>query len=168
VSKKFHIHEKLTGVVSLIDKENSLRDYINTIYHSSGTLSIVTGLHHLNSAVPKRGNFRALVTIASGVEPTMWESYNGQSFLTKSGTMPCCSNESGCCWKTRSSKIEGEELRDDKMCKFASRMPIPLGFEDQIKEFNIPNCMMAITPRMVISAIEDYYNSGLLKYNFTN
>lgn len=168
VTKDYHYHTKLNNVVSVIDKENNLRDYINLIYHARGTLSIVTGLHHLNRAIPMNKDYRALVTIASGVEPTQWEAYNGQIFLTKSGTMPCCSNEAGCCWRTRSSVIEGEEFIEKKSCNFYSRLPIPSGQEKFIQEFRIANCMMAITPKDVINAINSYYNSGLLKFNSQN
>lgn len=165
-NKPFHFHPKLNNVIDLIDKERHLRDYVNLIYHSIGTLSIVTGLHHLNKAVPQKlANHRALVTVASGVEPTCWEQYNGQVYLTKSGMMPCCSGKGGCCWKTRSSKIVGEEYVPDKSCQFTTKVDIPQGYEDQIEELLIPKCLVDIKPIDVIKQIEYYYESGLFSYN---
>lgn len=166
VNKPFHLHPKLDNVVDLIGKERHLRDYINLIYHSLGTLSIVTGIHHLNKAIPQKFNHhRALVTIASGVEPTCWEQYNGQIYLTKSGTMPCCSGKGGCCWKTRSSKIVGEKYIEDKSCQVNEEVKIPAGYEDQIEKLLIPKCLTSIKPNDVIRAIESYYESGLFNYN---
>lgn len=164
---EFHYHSKLNNVLNLVGKEKNLRDYFKLIYKSAGTLSIVTGLHHLNRAIPTKYQHRArpLVTIASGIEPESWERYNGQKYLTRGGTLPCCCSKSGCCWRTRSSFVKDEEFSEKRMCVDRVILPIPEGKEGEVEEFAISKCMELIKPEEVIAAIEQYYEGGFLRYN---
>lgn len=160
--KKDHFHPKLNGVIDLVGKTTP-RQFVRLMYHATGVLCPVTYAMHLAAATPLKNNsHRACVVIAGGVESPSWESYPTHKFLSKVGTLPCCSK--GGCWRTRCSIIEGQEVPENKMCLLPVEYPTPEEFSYKVKQLRIPKCMVDISPSTVISAIEEYYSNGLLQY----
>jgi len=156
--EKSHYHPELKNVVNLTGKTN-LRQFIRLIYHSVGVVSPITFAMHAAAAIECKGNYknRAAVIIAGGREPSQWEKYPHHRFLELNGALGCCDN--GGCWRSRCHKVgDGDKKDSDKeLCFF----PVKLEKEN----ISIPKCMHMIKPEHVISAIEGYYDGGVLEYN---
>lgn len=151
VGNKNDWHLPLRNTINLIGK-TSIRDLIKLTYNAQGILCPVTFLMHLSKAVPinkdmYKFDIRPTVVINGGREPATWERYEGHKFLDTIGTMDCCSK--GGCWK---SKVLSD---NNDGCKY----PIDTG-----KELFIAKCIMNITPKRIIDAIESYFENGLIQY----
>jgi len=87
------VHPELEGVFSLVG-ETSLRELIQVIYRSEGTLGPISAQFVLSTAFNKPS-----VIIAGGKEPPRWQMYNYHRYLSVSGCLPCCAN--GGCWTAK-------------------------------------------------------------------
>ena len=157
-------HAPLTGVVNLVGK-TTLRELIRVIYQADGVLCPVTLAMHLAAAVPARpardaaphrpgpSPLKPCVVVAGGREPAHWEMYPGHQFLHTIGALDCCAT--GGCWKSRCTPVGDGEANDTDLCLH----PVPTAGGVQIGR-----CMAMITPQKVISAIESYYEGGVLAY----
>ena len=163
VGKKDHFHPKLKGAIDLIGK-TTLRQYIRLFYHSIGVLCPITCAMHLAQAVPSKHNLknRPCVVVATGMEPPHWEKYPTHKYITRAGTMSCCSN--GGCWKKYCAIPYDKEIDEKKVCVNRIKAEIPEGQEEKIREMFYPKCMVDIKPKEIIEAIEEYYNGGILEY----
>jgi ADP-heptose:LPS heptosyltransferase len=142
VGESEHNHKPLEKVINLIGKTNH-RQLFKLAWHAQGGLGGVSYLHHIFASFQK-----PFVCIASGMEPTTWEKYNTEIYLTKQGCLPCCNH--GGCWKSHTTKLN---KKTNNLCL----LPV-------IGEDTIPKCMDMIHPEEVINAINSYYSGGLLKY----
>lgn len=152
-----HWHPPLKNTINLIGKTD-IRQFIRLIYHSIGVLCPVTFAMHASAAIPvKRGRFfknRPCVVVAGGREPAQWEAYPNHRFLSMNGALSCCDN--GGCWVSRCQLIgDGDDKDFNNLCLH------PIQINDKLR---IPKCMDMIKPKDIISAIETYYDGGVLKY----
>lgn len=153
---KKHSHPPLEGVVNMIGK-TTLREFILTIYHSSGVICPVTAAMHLAAAVPVRpgrcvGTLRPCIVIAGGREPAHWEQYPGHLFLSTIGALDCCANQA--CWRSRVKALgDGDPKDEDSLCL----RPMLLKTGQYI-----PACLNLITAEDVISGVKKYTNQGVL------
>ena len=154
--EKHHWHPPLKNVISMIGKTD-LRQFIRLIYHSIGVLSPITFAMHAAAAIECRYGLknRPCVVIAGGREPSQWEKYPYHRFLDNNGALGCC--DDGGCWRSRCQTVGDGDKKDSKeeLCFF------PIKIND---ELSIAKCMYMIKPRDVISAIEMYYEGGVLEY----
>lgn len=153
VGKQNDWHLPLKNTINLIGK-TTIRDLIKLTYSAQGILCPITFLMHLSKAVPINKNIhkfdiRPTVVINGGREPATWERYEGHKFLDTIGTMDCCSK--GGCWKSHLIK----EKETDRLCKY----PIEVK-----NELYIAKCIMNITPKRIIDAIESYFENELISY----
>ncbi len=163
IGESEHFHPLLKNVINLIGKTD-LRQLIRLVYHSIGILCPVTLLMHLCVSIEcKHGLLtRPCVIIGGGREPQTWESYENQRYLSTTGCIDCCNN--GGCWKSRASKVfDGDEKDEKDLCIY----PIEINYQFKGKKMKIPKCMKMIKPQNVISAIEMYYEGGILTYGST-
>lgn len=159
-----HVHPRLTNVHDLVGK-TSFRDLMRLIYHSEGTLCVVTCLMHIAAAFNK-----PCVVVAGGREPWCWEAYNLEGrlinmrrgipdwqppkndtfiphqYLHTDELLDCCRGGKGC-WK---SKIEGS----GSVCRIPARQ----------NGCVIPKCLQLITPDKVLDAVNWYYKEGILTW----
>lgn len=167
-----HWHPRIDGTLDLVGKTD-LRQLIRLIYHSSGVLCPVTFTMHAAAAVPRKEGHpprKPCVVVAGGREPSNWEAYPHHRYLSVQGALPCCDN--GGCWKSRATKVnDGDKKNDpDNLCVMPVEVsPIADYPSDKIQGgrsgFRLPRCMEMITPKMVIQAIESYYDGGVLRYD---
>ena len=168
VGERNHFHQPLKNVINLIGKTD-LRQLIRLVYHSSGILCPVTGLMHLAAAVPckqfNKGDGwqrlneqnlknRPAVIVAGGREPAQWEQYPHHRFLSVNGCLPCCAE--GGCWKSRCQLVHDGDKKDSDRCL----LPVQVS-----PSLQIAKCMEMIRPEQVITAIESYYEGGMLMYD---
>lgn len=139
VGEAGHNHIPLKGVINLIGKTDP-RQFIRLCYHAKGGLGGVSYMHHIFAAFQK-----PFVCIASGLEPISWERYQTEIFLCKGNLLPC--GHKGGCWK---SKI----LHPPN----PTSCTLPVICNNEI----LPKCMVMIEPEEVISAINNYLDSGLI------
>ncbi len=149
--KMTHMQYELDGTVDLSNKTTH-RQLIQLLYHSLGVTCGVTYLMHLSAAVqPLPGTdlkHRACVVIAGGREPAHWEMYQHHVFLHNCGLYPC--NRQGGCWKARTVALnDTNKKRNASLCK----KPVSVG------ERHHAQCMMDITPDMVIQAMNRYLDT---------
>lgn len=135
VGEKHHDHKPLRGAIDLIGKTDS-RQLIRLAHHAQGGLTGVSFLHHIMAAFSK-----PCVTIASGMEPKIWEMYETGTYLSSHGMLPCCKTAS--CWK-KQVEPNGEK---GNTCDY------PIHGEEEI----IPKCMSMVSPLTAVRAIEDYH-----------
>jgi len=93
VGSNSDVHPELEGVFSLVG-ETSLRELIQVIYRSEGTIGPISAQFVLATAFNKPS-----VIIAGGKEPPRWQMYNYHRYLSVSGCLPCCAN--GGCWTAK-------------------------------------------------------------------
>lgn len=153
VGESNHHHSPLKNVIDLRGK-TSIRQLVRLVHHSQGVLCPVTFLMHLAAAVPGRrgtSGSRPCVVVAGGREPSQWESYPGHRFLHTQGALPCCEN--GGCWKSRTVPVgDGDEKdRRENLCV-------------RVSNNGLPRCMDMISAENVISAIQSYFDGGMLKF----
>ena len=153
VGEKDHHHTSLKNVIDLRGKTD-IRQLVRLVYHSQGVLSPVTFLMHLAAAVPtKSGQLasRPCVVVAGGREPSHWEAYPGHRFLHTQGALPCC--ETGGCWKARTVPIGDGDQKDrrENLC-------------ERVAENGLPRCMDMISEHEVISAIQSYFDGGVIRF----
>jgi ADP-heptose:LPS heptosyltransferase len=160
-----HFHTKLNNCIDLVGKTD-FRQLIRLVYHSVGVLCPVTAVMHLAAAIetkkqpPKN---RAAVVIAGGREPSQWEAYPHHQFLHTNGALDCCDN--GGCWKSRCSLVGDRDEKDKNLCIYPIDHNKTYNINGKSIKFRESKCLNMITPEKVISAIETYYNGGVLKYN---
>ncbi len=145
IGESGHNHKPLNNAINLLGK-TSQRQLIRLSWHAQGGLGAVSYLHHIFSAFQK-----PFVCIASGMEPTTWEKYNTEIYLTRQGCLPCC--KTGGCWKARTTKLGDDDKKDANICL----LPV-IGPE------TIPKCMVMIHPEEVVKAVRSYYLGGLLSH----
>lgn len=143
-----HIHAPLNGVINLLGQTN-LRDLIRLVHHSAGVCCGVTMLMHMSAGLPmKDGSVRPCVVVAGGREPPAWESYNGHSYMSNVGQLPC--NERlgvpGGCWRSRVEPL-GDGTYHDDPDRICSMVVQNLGVK-------LPLCMDLISTEKVIDEIE--------------
>ena len=145
-------HLPLKNVINLIGK-TSIRELVLATHKAQGVLTPTSFLMHLSAAIKTKMNdevaIKPTVVIMGGREPVNWERYEGHINLNTIGQMDCCA--AGGCWKSKLIK----EKDTDTLCKY----PIEVK-----NELYIAKCMMSITPKKVIAAIESYFEHGLIKY----
>lgn len=93
VGSNSDVHPELDGVFSLVG-ETSLRELIQVIYRSEGTIGPISAQFVLSTAFNKPS-----VIIAGGKEPPRWQMYNYHRYLSVSGCLLCCAN--GGCWTAK-------------------------------------------------------------------
>jgi ADP-heptose:LPS heptosyltransferase len=131
VGSSEHLHPRLDGVYSLIDKTD-LRQLVRLTYHAQGTLSGVTLLHHLAAALQKPA-----VTILGGREPVQWNAYPKCHLLHTVGMLSCCKD--GGCWRSRVEKRNDGSEQDNSLCE----QPVA----------GTPRCMEMVRPERVAELI---------------
>ena len=94
-------------------------------------------------------DIRPTIVINGGRESVNWERYEGHINLNTIGQMKCCSH--GGCWKSKVVK----EKDTDNVCDYPIEIKTGL---------HIAKCMMSITPKKIIEAIESYFEHGLISY----
>jgi hypothetical protein len=145
-----HQHRPLVGhnVIDLLGKTN-VRELIQTVYHSFGTISPISFLMHLGYAVPIhsrfRRNTRANIAIGGGREPSHWIQGPNVQFLHTNGMLPCCSD--GGCWKSRVVPIGDNSRNDKSLCE------LPVEMEDGQW---VGKCMTLISSDDIVSIIRKY------------
>jgi len=87
------VHPELDSVFSLVG-ETSLRELIQVIYRSEGTIGPISAQFVLSTAFNKPS-----VIVAGGKEPARWQMYNYHRYLYVGGCLPCCAN--GGCWTAK-------------------------------------------------------------------
>lgn len=160
--KKEHFHPKLDNCIDLIGK-TSPRQFIRLMYHAIGAVCPITYTMHLAAATPSKYNLpsRPCIVIAGGLESPTWEAYPNHNFLHSVGTMKCCST--GGCWKSKCSLPKNKSFTSANICKNRVNWgEVPSDYKNELSDFHYPKCMTNITPKKVISAIEDYHNGDLL------
>jgi len=87
------VHPELDGVFSLVG-ETSLRELIQVIYRSEGTIGPISAQFVLSTAFNKPS-----VIIAGGKEPPRWQMYNYHRFLSVCGCLKCAPSNG--CWTAK-------------------------------------------------------------------
>lgn len=157
IGKSDHIVEKLDRVIDLTDKfNNNLRGIMSLVYHSKGTVSGISFLHHLSAAMPdpKRTKVypRPSITIYGGREPQTFTNYNQTYPLHTSGTLYCC--DYGGCWQSRVVPL-AKDNNNTRMCH-----------QTVVRDGRtIPLCMDMITADDVIRTIERIYRGNIFNYS---
>lgn len=146
VGAEQHNHYALNNVINLTGKTDN-RQLIRLCYWASGGLALESFLHHAMAAFNK-----PCVTLASGFLPVSWVNYPFATILTNQGKVPC-SMEKGCCWKSRVVPLGDSDSKDHSLCE------LPILGEDAVAK-----CMYMIEPAEIITAIEKYYEGGILTY----
>lgn len=152
VGESNHNHPALSGVVDLRGKTN-IRQLVRLVHHSQGVLCPVTFLMHLSAAVEARPDAppaRPCVVVAGGREPVHWEAYPHHQFLHTQGALSCCLT--GGCWRARTLPLGDGDPKD--LAK--NRCVDVVG--------KLPRCMDMITPQKVVSAIETYFEAGVISF----
>jgi len=144
----FH-HPRLSGVLDLRGRTD-LRGLMRLVYHSQGVFSPVTFPMHLNAAVPLKGEQpRGGVVVAGGREPPNWYAYPTQQVLHTVGSLPCCAD--GGCWRSRVHGLfDGDENDEENLLCL------------NVVDDHLPKCMDMISAERAITAIESYYEGGVL------
>jgi ADP-heptose:LPS heptosyltransferase len=142
IGEKHHKHEALDNVVSLIGQTKP-RELFRLCYHSLGGIGPTTFLQHIFAALEK-----FYVCILGGREPKTWADYPTQTTFSTMGQLACCKESA--CWKARTIPLGDGDGKDQSLCS----LPVLSGAE------MIPACMEAITPEMIINAIETYIRYG--------
>ena len=160
---KNHIqHIKKNGVLAAPIGQTVLREFIRIIYHAEGVACVITAAMHIAAAFNK-----PCVVIAGGREPWWWEAYTKENrlvnmrfgdptweppvddtfiehkFLHTIGQLSCC--QTAGCWKK-------------KVTDPGSRCTKPVSKYGE----TIPACKAMITPDMVVAAIEEYFQDGII------
>lgn len=143
--KPFHNHPPLDNVIDLIDKTN-IRQLMQVCYHAQGGLGTITCIQHMFAAFQK-----PYVVIHGAREPITWTAYHTQKVFSNIGTLPCCQNQG--CWRSRIHPLNDGDKKDKRTCELPVMEPDP-----------VAKCMDNIKPRMVIEAIEQWYEGGVLQY----
>jgi len=87
------VHPELEGTYSLVG-ETSVRELIQVIYRSEGTIGPVSCQFVLSTAFNKPS-----VIVSGGKEPPRWQMYNYHRYLSVGGCLPCCAG--GGCWTAK-------------------------------------------------------------------
>lgn len=152
VGESGHRHPKLEGALDLRGK-TSIRQFVRLMHHAQGVLCPVTFAMHLAAAVESRSDApknRPCVVVAGGREPVHWEAYSHHRFLHTQGALTCC--QLGGCWRSRTVPLGDGDSKDEpkSLCVDVVR--------------DLPRCMDMITSKMVIEAIESYFEGGVISY----
>lgn len=134
IGAKEHRHHRLHRVYNLVGRTDH-RQLIRLVYHSKGTLSPVTYLHHLAAAFDKPS-----IVLLGGREPLQWVSYPKSHILHTIGLMDCCRD--GACWKSQVIPIG--DPKDKTFC------------ENPVLALDVPvaRCMAMIEPEQVIPLVK--------------
>ena len=87
------VHPELNGVFSLVG-ETSLREFIQVIYRSEGTIGPISAQFVLATAFNKPS-----VIVAGGKEPPRWQMYNYHRYLSVCGCLKCAPGNG--CWTAK-------------------------------------------------------------------
>lgn len=93
VGSNSDVHPELDGVFSLVG-ETSLRELIQVIYRSEGTIGPLSAQFILASAFNKPS-----VVVAAGKEPNRWQAYPYHRYLSVCGCLPCAPGNG--CWTAK-------------------------------------------------------------------
>lgn len=137
VGREEHVHKCLKGVIDLRGKTDT-RQLIRLCYHASGGLGGESFLHHIFAALQK-----PFVCLASGFLPKSWFSYPTTTILSRANTLPCYDKNKGCCWKSRTVKLNDGDSKDNSLCE----LPIFDGGNAT------PKCLALVSPDEVARAI---------------
>ncbi len=108
VGSSEHHHPPLKNVLNLVGKTD-LRQLVRLVYHSQGTVSGITLLHHLGAALDKPG-----MCLLGGREPVQWNAYPKSHLFHTIGLLPCCRD--GGCWKSRTVLVGDGAEQDGSLC----------------------------------------------------
>lgn len=142
IGEAHHLHQPLDGVISLIG-QTTPRQLFQLVYHGLGGIGPTTFVQHVHAALEK-----FYVCILGGREPQWWCEYPTQTTFSTMGQLPCCRDRA--CWKSRTVPLNDGDWKDKSLCE----LPVLCGNE------YVPACMAAVTPEMVIHAIETYLRHG--------
>ena len=127
----------------------SLRDFLLLIHGCSGVVTPVSMPMHACAAVPCVSGIRPCVVLAGGRECDVWEHYSGHTYISRVGTLPCCS--SGGCRKARFHSTGDGWCHDGALCEdYVLREDLE-GFP-----LEVARCMDSIGVDEVASAIRRY------------
>jgi hypothetical protein len=137
ISSAHHVHRALAGAIDLRGKTNT-RDLFLLAYHSRMGLGHESYLHHVYaSTFHGQGRvlapYKPFVCVASGWNPKLWTAYNTEVYLTRQGTMSCCS-PGGCNKPNIQACLKPGQVGDERVGK----------------------CMASIEVDDVIRAIQSY------------
>jgi hypothetical protein len=155
-----HRHPTLTGVVNLVGKYPSARDFFRLIRDADGVIGPVTAAMHIAACFDK-----PCVVLNGGREEPWWEAYVNtykafgpaaqpvkveHRFLHTLGQLECCQTKG--CWRHRTVKLGIKDRFDGP--KAVCKLPVIKG------EDAVPKCLDLIEPDHVIEAVMSYYERG--------
>ncbi len=128
------------NVIDAVGRTDDLRVLFAWMANADGFLGLVSGPHHISAAFE-----RPAVIISGAREPSTYEAYPWQRYLSTVGTVPCAAVKP--CWACRIDPARGDE------CKVAPGRLVE----------GVPQCLAMITVDEVVAAIESYYVGGRLE-----
>lgn len=145
----FHPRLKGKNIIDMVGQTEDIRQLMLLFYHCVGSMGLVSAQMHLAAAFKKR-----CVTVAGAREPTSFEHYNFQTYLTNQGSMSCpkldpkaptkaFNHSTQACWRNSVDACPNTVVIDNH--KFTK-------------------CLAMITTDQVIKAVQDHYVGGFL-YN---
>ena len=142
IGEAHHLHQPLKGAVNKIG-QTTPRQLFRLVHGSLGGIGPTTFLQHVHAAL---GRF--YVCILGGREPAWWCHYPTQTTFSTMGQLKCCRERA--CWRSRVTPLGDGDPKDGSLCE----LPVISGSEV------VPACMEAVTPDMVIQALETYLRHG--------
>ena len=157
------------------DIDTGLRDLFVLVYHSEGCLSLVSSLMHIAAAFEK-----PCVIPAGAREPVTFEGYQFHRYLHKTGCLPCAKtmacwacSRAGCFKKWLPKQNKATQIKElgevvfkqykGKKKKDEKKFNLSKWSDDNRNKNWVPQCMSMIKTQDVISAINSYYEVGILK-----
>lgn len=155
-----HIHPPLTGVLNIVGKYNSAREFFNLVKHAKGVICPVTAAMHIAACFDT-----PCVVLNGGREEPWWEHYTNEygafgatcrdvrvphHFLHTLGQLDCCKTKG--CWMHRTVPIDARDhgKNKKKLCK------LPIRNEDGTQA--AAKCMDMITVDQVVEAVLSYHD----------
>jgi ADP-heptose:LPS heptosyltransferase len=153
-----HYHPPMDGALNLVGW-GDLRDLMWLIYHSEGVICPITCMMHMAAVFDKPA-----VVVAGGREHYWWEAYVNikgmqtfgpyaepvkvpHRYLHTQGMFKCCEDRG--CWQNKIIHTQAD--KHGRYCK----LPKSDGY-GQI----VPQCLMTITPELVVDAVMSYYEDA--------
>ncbi len=156
-----NINPSLGGVVDMVGKTKSSREFFNLVYHAEGVICTITAAMHIAACYDK-----PCVVVAGGREEPWWEGYTNaypgsfgpqslpvrvpHRYLHTIGLLDCCKKKG--CWQHRTVQIGRKDQWDNSLCKLPVRQGVAAA----------PKCLDMITPDHVVEAVMSYYEDGTL------
>ena len=143
----FHPRLEGTNIIDRVGQTEDIRRLMKLFYRCVGSLGLVSAQMHLAAAFKKR-----CVTVAGAREPTSFEHYNFQSYLTNQGCMLCpkldpkaptkaFKDPTQACWRNSVDACPNTVIID---------------------KHKFTKCLAMITTDQVIKAVQDHYVGGFL------